>query len=147
MAKEQTQEQQEAKEVTLYVPDTATVEERLMFMSYMGDSEQLWSYQGETLVIVGVAVFDDWKRDELGELVVDEDGALVPCKRTVWKGQLGKLWHSTSNVAYGFCKQKLWPVMGNNGKPGDLLAPVKIKIGSRSTKSGRRTFKFDIVGE
>lgn len=139
--------QETIKELTIFIPLTATVEERLMFMSYLGDSEPLWNYPGETLTIVGVAEFDDWKRDKDGELVYDEDGALIPCKRTVWKGQLGKLWHSTSNVAYGWCKKSLWPVMTYDGKPGDLIAPVKIKIGRRPTKKGNSTFKFDVVNE
>jgi hypothetical protein len=147
-AEKQEQEQQEPPtDVIKYDLARATTEQRLALMSYLGDTEPLWNYQGETLTIVGVVAFDDFKRDENGVEVLDEDGALIPCKRTIWKGQLGKLWHSTSNVAYGFCRQKLWPVMTIDGQQGDLLAPVKIKIGSKGTKNGRRTFKFDIVSE
>lgn len=141
------QHEENSKELTIFIPINATVEERLMFMSYLGDSEPLWNYPGETLVIVGVAAFDDWKRDKNGVELLDEDGALIPCKRTVWKGQLGKLWHSTSNVAYAWCKRFLWPIMTYDNKPGDLVAPIKIKIGRRPTKKGNNTFKFDIVSE
>ncbi len=142
------QPQQElTRDVIQYDIARATTEERLSLMSYLGDTEPLWNYQGESLIIVGVVAFDDFKRDENGVELLDEDGALIPCKRTIWKGQLGKLWHSTSNVAYGFCKQKLWPVMGVNGAQGELIAPVTIKIMSKPTRSGRRTFKFDIVSE
>lgn len=138
---------QERQSMSLTIPPNVTIEERLMFMSYLGDSVPLWDYPGETLTIVGVAAFDDWKRDKNGIELLDEEGALIPCKRTIWKGELGKLWHSTSGVAYSFCKRALWPVMTADNRPGDLLAPVKIKIGRRPTKSGNSTFKFDIVSE
>ena len=139
--------QETTKDLTFYIPPDASIEERLMFMSYLGDATPLWHEQGETIVFNGVAAFDDWKRDENGVELLDEYGAFIPCKRTIWKTPQGKLYHSTSNVVYGWCKKALWPIMTQTGKPGDLVAPIKIRVGSRPTKNGLRTFKFDIVSE
>lgn len=130
---------------TLSIPENATIEQRIQIMSYMGDSEPIWNFPGASFTIIGAIAVDDWVTDENGNPKQDEEGAYIPCKRTIWRTNDGKLYHSKSNVLYGWCKAKLWPIVGVNGQQGNLIAPTTIRIGSRSTKNGRRTFKFDIL--
>jgi hypothetical protein len=63
---------------------------------------------------------------------------------TFWRDTTGKLYHSQSPVAYNWCQNTLWPIMTKRNRPGMLLAPVHIRIGSQTTKAGNKTFKFDI---
>jgi hypothetical protein len=131
---------------TISIPEDATIEERLSLMAFMGDTLSLWHQAGETLTFVGIQVVNAFKRDENGAFVLDDEDAPVPCKLTLWKTEDGKLYRAQSPVAYGFCRDKVWPVMTAHNKPGMLLAPVSIKIGHKLTRNGKQTFKFDVVG-
>jgi hypothetical protein len=127
------------------IPEDATPAERLIFMAFLGDTKPLWDEVGNTLTFTGVIHHDDYARGEDGLYKLDEDGALIPCKRCVFRREDGSLYATSSPVAYGWVKNKLLPVMTINGRSGLFVAPVQIKIGQRRTKSGRMTFRFDII--
>jgi hypothetical protein len=130
--------------LTLSVPEDATIEERLTMMQFMGSATPLWDELGNWLEIEGAITLPGWKRDKDGQFVLDDEGACVPVQLTFWRDTTGKLYHSQSPVAYNWCQNTLWPIMTKRNRPGMLLAPVHIRIGSQTTKAGNKTFKFDI---
>jgi hypothetical protein len=136
-----------SQDAQIMIPEDATPAERLIFMAFLGDTKPLWDEVGNTLTFTGVIHHDDYARGEDGLYKLDEDGALIPCKRCVFRRADGALYATSSPVAYGWVKNKLLPVMTLNGRSGLFVAPVQIKIGQRRTKSGRMTFRFDIILE
>ena len=128
-----------------FLPDSVSLQQRMELAEYVGDTQPLKNKINMTVLVKGVIYHDDIRRDENGNPLLDEDGATIPCVRTIWLCEDGTLLTSTSDVAFRFVQKQLLPILGRGGQRGHLLTTVGVKISPKQTKQGRQTFGFSIV--
>lgn len=100
---------------------------------------------GNTLRVKGVVYHDDFKRDNDGQYLLDEEGARIPATRCIFLLADGTLRSSTSPLCSAFVIQKLIPLFGRPGKKmGHLIVEIGMKVLPYKTKAGRRSYDFAI---
>ena len=128
------------------LPTNATLKDRLEIAEYLPRPTSLWDEMRNTLPVKGVRVFPDFKRDNDGAFVLDEEGCKIPCFRCTFLLVDGTTRTSPSPLTYKFVSEQLIPLFGRDGKQGHLVSPVGVQIRPYKTKAGRNTYDFAIVG-
>jgi hypothetical protein len=136
------------------IPEDATIEQRHMLSRYRRGSTPLLDLAGSVLPLVGVIYHDDLRRDETGEVLIQEDPETglpgpVSCTRTIFLAQTidgeEKAFHTFSSIVHVWVTKELLPLFGKEGRMGDLLDLVEVSVATKKSKTGRKYLALDFA--
>lgn len=142
----ETEPQAEPDAFPVTLPENASMQQRLELAEYFARPSSLWDEMGNTLRIKGVIYHDDFKRDNDGGYLLDDEGARIPAIRTIFLLTDGTLRSSTSPLTSNYALKKILPVFGRPGqKMGHLVGEIGLKVLPYKTANNRRSYDFAIV--